>query len=63
MEAVVQHIRAGIYVCMIVAFLMSLLHCSSCSRIPEKPTHVCFFPPDMVPHPHLPEPKKHPDTV
>ena len=61
---IVQHIRAGIYVAILVLIVMTSFRCIGCCQVPEKPREIGnFFPPDLVPHPHLPDPPKHPDTV
>lgn len=68
---VVNWVRLGIYVIGFVAVIfMMICTLTGCRRCPfelgdiEFTTHhVAFWPPDMVPHPHLPEPEKKDDMA
>jgi hypothetical protein len=51
-------IRTAIYVVGVVAILLSLyLHRANANET-ENSHQECFFPPDLVPHPHIPDPEQ-----
>ncbi len=59
MERLMNNIRVGIFALGLLGLLVSLLNLKGCSTPPmqeyrDTTEKLCFFPPDLFPHPHVP---------